>query len=90
LAAFNLGRYFDEGKVIEQDSNKAADLFFTALEGGLDDAVEMFIEKKGSAAAPATLDALQVKLAASGAKFEREKGRLTESAVKALKELSEG
>lgn len=87
-AAFNLGRYYDEGKIIEHDPKKAADLFFAALEDGLDDAVEMFVDYQGGVAAPDTLDALQDRLAGSGAKFTRADGKLTDSATSALKALS--
>jgi TPR repeat protein len=88
-AAFNLGNYYDEGKIIEHDPKKAADLFFTSLDDGFEDAVAKFVDKRGAEAAPDTLDALQDRLAASGAKFPRAKGKLTESAAAALKALAE-
>ncbi len=63
--------------------------FLTSLEDGLEDAVVMFVEDHGEDAAPDTLDAVQEELALSGAKFTRAKGKLTDSAVAALKALAE-
>jgi TPR repeat protein len=88
-AAFNLGRYYDEGKIIEHDPVKAADLFFSSLADGFEDAVKMFVDERGGEAAPDTLDALQNKLAANGAEFARAKGKLTESGAAAIKALAE-
>jgi hypothetical protein len=49
----------------------------------------MFADERGGETAPVTLDALQDKLAANGAKFTRAKGKLTDSAASALKALAD-